>query len=135
VALSTAEFALLHALLTRPGETLSRVQLLELALMVYSVAVWQAVMWAAPFAFTLALLISALLVLGVAAWSARRLTTPLARLARDAAGVAEGETMGAVDESLPSHAGGHLARSALAARARAWRCPGGRPPSPLPPLG
>jgi two-component system osmolarity sensor histidine kinase EnvZ len=53
-------------------------------------------------AFTLVLLISALLVLGVAAWSARRLTTPLARLARDAVSVAEGQKIGAVDESAPS---------------------------------
>jgi two-component system, OmpR family, osmolarity sensor histidine kinase EnvZ len=57
---------------------------------------------AAPLAFTLVLLISTLLVLGVAAWSARRLTTPLARLARDAAGVVDGQTIGTVDESAPS---------------------------------
>jgi two-component system phosphate regulon response regulator OmpR len=31
VALSTAEFALLHALVTHPGETLTRAQLLKLA--------------------------------------------------------------------------------------------------------
>jgi two-component system osmolarity sensor histidine kinase EnvZ len=56
----------------------------------------------APLAFTLVLLTSALLVLGVAAWSARRLTAPLAQLARNAAVVAEGETIGSVDESAPT---------------------------------
>jgi two-component system osmolarity sensor histidine kinase EnvZ len=56
----------------------------------------------APVAFTVVMALGALLVLGAAAWWARRLTTPLAQLAREAAGVAEGEPIGAIATSAPS---------------------------------
>lgn len=56
----------------------------------------------APLAVALVLIITALLVLGVSAWSARRLTKPLARLAADAAKIAEAKPVDVDVASGPS---------------------------------